>query len=252
MTTVKSIMINLDDTYDELVIAKKTYNGSSFKSLDRNYTHQMDVNDMFHKTNDDVVPYHKDIRQTRSVENMNVINGKIDNETPYAITFTLPTDYMIDINCSPKVSCRDYRLLISQLRHVQVKFMELRIGEWLKRFKRLMRMTNDRFDIHSYEIYHEFTAKGQIHSHGLLLCNNNYTTATSNAMADLWVKVNPGRKGLFSAVKKCSMGYGRNKAFDKCNNILSWRKYITKESIKWANKPCYYREDINALINYIE
>lgn len=243
MTTVKSIMINLDDTYDKIVISKDCFKKDSHR-LDRESAHQMELDSMFNPIPE--IKYESFMRKENAVLDPN----NLYDLTPYAITFTLPSDYMIDIKDIPTVKYREYRLLKDQQKFLQVRFMETRIQEWLKKFKRCMRSMHQFFEIHSYEIYHEFTKQGIVHSHGLLLCNNNYTRGTSDIMANMWVRCNPGRKGLFTGVKKISMKKGNDHAFDKCNSIANWRKYITKETGQFKDKPCYHRAVCNTEISY--
>ena len=247
-TTVKKIYINLDDTGSDLVITKAILNKDS-STLDRESAHQVESFDKrYNKLFKDVPKnYVKYFRRENTITHNDVIGNDL---SPYAITFTLPSEYMMDVNDAVSVRLRDYQKVKDQPPHRQVSFMNSRIEDWLKKFRRSMRGMHQYFDIHSYELYHEFTQQGLIHTHGLLLCNNNYYTGTSDIMANLWVRTNPGRKDLFTGVKKSSMKRNRDHAFDKCNHIPNWRKYITKESSEWYQKPCYYVPVCNTLISY--
>lgn len=248
MSTVKKIYINLDDTGSDLVITKRILNKDSCL-LDRESAHEVESSDKrYHEIFRDVpLNYVKYYRRENTITHPKVIGEDL---LPYAITFTLPSEYMMDVNDAVRVRLRDYQKVKEQPRHRQVSFMNSRIEEWAKKFQRTMKGMNKYFYIHSFEMYHEFTQQGIIHTHGLLLCNNNYFGTTSDIMANLWVATNQGRKDLFTGVKKSALKRFKDHAFDKCNNITSWRKYITKESPEWSSKPCYYVPVCNTLISY--
>ena len=200
MSTVKKIYINLDDTGSDLIITKQILKEDSFR-LDRESAHQVSTSDSRYNKLFKDVPKHyvKHLRKENTVTSNNLEHHEL---YPYAITFTLPSEYMMDVNDAVHVRLRDYQKVKDQPHHRQVSFMNSRIEDWLKRFRRNMRSMHQYFDIHSYEMYHEFTQQGIIHSHGLLLCNNNYYKATSDIMANLWVRTNPGKKRSFHRCKE--------------------------------------------------
>lgn len=153
--------------------------------------------------------------------------GMVSNDhTPYAITFTFPTDTRFDMTGARLVKDRNYINLIDQIPSIQRNHFFGQFDIWLKKLKRSLSSFMPYVSMPAMEIYTEFTQQGLIHAHGLIYINNNYGPAVSDIMASLWVKINKG-------VQKSAMikrnGKLTDRAFDKCNNVTNWTKYIRKE-----------------------
>lgn len=256
MSVVKKIMIQFGDQEEDIVLPKvlvsRDCEDSYFdsKKLCRSLLTDLHPPDskLYNFTSPEAVSRYqgqKDRYDTKQSNFSRVFRKETapdvsDYAVPYAITFTIPSGYKVDINNCKKVSMRNYVEIHKLSNVVQGRFMRNKIEDWLHKFTRSQKACNDYFRVISFEMYHELTQAGVIHTHALLYCNNNYIKATANMMADLWVKINPGRKADgFTGVQKISMKRGKDRAFDGCNNVKSWRKYITKESPQYADNPAY-------------
>jgi len=136
----------------------------------------------------------------------------------YALTFTFNSEHMKDK--SP---------------FTQWELFKETFDKWKSLFlKRMGALCNSRYII-SYEIYPELTKSGIIHAHALLYYNSNYQNIRT-IMSKCWVDKAKKYGVKMSAMKKKTAS-GYDYAFDKCNNVDSWRKYITKEHSRYADKP---------------
>jgi len=137
---------------------------------------------------------------------------------PYALTFTFNAENMKE------------RSPFSQWELFKEVF-----DKWKSLFlKRMGALCNERYII-SYEIYPELTKSGIIHAHALLYYNSNYQNIRT-IMSKCWVDKAKSFGVKMSAMKKKTI-HGYDYAFDRCNNVDSWRKYITKEHVRYADKP---------------
>ena len=116
--------------------------------------------------------------------------------------------------------------------------------------KRMNALCNTRYII-SYEIYPELTKSGIIHAHALLYYNSNYANIRT-IMAKTWVDKAKQYGVRLSSMKKKDPSGAYNYAFDKCNNVQSWRKYITKEHPEYADNPAIIIRPREIDIEYLE
>ena len=79
------------------------------------------------------------------------------------------------------------------------------------------------------EIHCELTKQGLVHAHGLLWYDDvGLYQSVYLLLATAWAKVSGGK---VKAMSKYNPANGKTDyAFDKCNNVESWKKYIRKEA----------------------
>jgi len=150
---------------------------------------------------------------------LNAVVSDLQDCYPWALTFTFNAEVMKDK--SP---------------FIQWEIFKITFDKWKSLFlKRMNALCNTRYII-SYEIYPELTKCGIIHAHALLYYNSNYANIRT-IMAKTWVDKAKQYGVRLSAMKKKDPSGAFNYAFDKCNNVTSWRKYITKEHPQYADRP---------------
>lgn len=139
---------------------------------------------------------------------------------PFALTFTFNAEFMR--NKSPLE---------------QWGIFEKKFEEWKALFlRRAVALQNDRYFI-AYEVYPELTKNNTLHAHGLFYYNSGYPNI-ANIMAKAWVDKTRKDCGTSLTAMKKKTPKGYDYAFAKCNNVESWRKYITKEHPEYLGKPC--------------
>lgn len=140
---------------------------------------------------------------------------------PYAVTFTFNSESMQTKSHSQQWSI----------------FTGL-FDKWKSLFLKRMNSLCDTRYIECYEIYPELTKSDTIHAHGLLYFNSNYYSAVSKIMTKTWVDKTKMYGNRMIAQKKANNRGNYDYAFDHCNNVISWRKYITKEHSQYTGTPC--------------
>lgn len=131
----------------------------------------------------------------------------------YAVTFAYNSKMMKD-------------KLLSEQWYIFVQHFD----QWKLLFLRRMNvMDNKDRAIISYEIYPEVTKEGTIHAHGIIYYTSNYYESISHIMAKAWVDKTRKYGNKLVAQRKVNHKGSYDYAFGKCNSIVSWRKYITKE-----------------------
>lgn len=155
--------------------------------------------------------------------------GDIHNTTPYAFTFTFPSDLVPSIR-EPHVN-RKGQLVEA---YIKTPMGELSFDvQWryfLKLFKVWVNRLNNKLlgksvAFQGFEIYPELTKQGVLHAHGLFYINSMYFSGVSDICAMTWCNVSKCKQ--YSQIKTNKMGKV-DKAFDKCTNTESWKKYISK------------------------
>lgn len=151
----------------------------------------------------------------------------IEGLTPYACTFTVPFDNDAMWNSAPEVNDQGSFSSVAKLKCLddQMKIMKQWIDSWLLETRRSMaRLAPNNRDIAGYVVTFEVTKKGMIHAHGLLLMNNMYYSAVRDIMALCWLKITGANQKAMVKDK----GRFLDHAFDKCNDIDAWMRYILK------------------------
>lgn len=139
---------------------------------------------------------------------------------PYALTFTFNATYMKD---KPPLE--------------QWELFETKFYQWIALFKKRMIAVQNHRDFLAYEVYPELTKSGTVHAHGLFYYSSNYD-ATRIVMSKAWVDKTKKDCGTTLTAMKKKTPNGYDYAFDKCHNVTSWRKYITKEHPKYVKQQC--------------
>lgn len=144
---------------------------------------------------------------------------------PLACTFTFPDETTVGLNITNKKGklVKKYIPIETVSFNEQKDFMIKKILMWQNAVNKLLPKTSP---IIRDEIQFELTKKNRIHAHGLFWTDNNYYRGVTDIMTIQWVKVS---KGKFCAQSKKGISGHYDKAFDKCNNVESWRKYMRKE-----------------------
>lgn len=139
---------------------------------------------------------------------------------PYALTFTFNAEFMR--NKSPLE---------------QWEIFEKKFNEWKALFlRRSVALQNHRQFI-AFEVYPELTKQNIVHCHGLFYYNSGYENIRT-IMSKAWVDKTRKDCGTSLSAMKKKTPKGYDYAFDKCHNVTSWRKYITKEHPEYVEKPC--------------
>lgn len=152
--------------------------------------------------------------------------------TPYACTFTFPSDNKQINNVtmttvvSPKGITRTEVLTLKPFEDQLLVAIDL-IKTWLKKlYNTLKRVSPNNCYISDHIITFEKTKSGVVHAHGLIYVNNNYYTAVSQHMGLIWCKLSGG---LLAALAKKNKAGKIDNAFDKCSDVYAWFEYITKD-----------------------
>lgn len=149
----------------------------------------------------------------------------------YACTFTIP-DISDSVFKRQIIDFKDGKIMQSEeLRKPKEQLVIMRgyIHSWMKDFQKNLRKIAPRsYEIKGYLITYELTKAGLIHAHGLILVENMYSCMVSQVMTQTWLNISGGS---WKAMQKISMrgGHFKDKAFDKCNSVNSWIRYILKK-----------------------
>jgi len=133
--------------------------------------------------------------------------------TPIACTWTYPLD-------------KKHEWWIDYPIQWQAEKMQPDIEKWLKKCSNII----IKKELLRIEVYYELTKNKLIHAHGLLYYDNmGMYNSFYLLMATAWARVSGG---TVKAMSKYNPINGKTDyAFDKCNNVENWKKYIRKESI---------------------
>jgi len=184
--------------------------------------------------------------------------GDIEYTTPYAFTFTFPSDLVPSIR-EPHVNRRG-ELVESYIKtpmgelpfNVQWKYFLKLFKVWVNRLNN--KLLGKQICFQKWDIYPELTKQGVIHAHGLFYINSMYYSGVSDICAMTWANVSKAKQ--HAMIKSNGKG-GYDKAFDKCTNIESWTKYITKGYEQWypgfgmRTPESFDREKYSSIINLI-
>lgn len=166
--------------------------------------------------------------------------------TPYACNFNLDVsdNNLYDISNALSIG-RGGRVNMTQTRVLkddlsQYNYMCKLIYTWMKKVSFALGRCSSKYKyIQAYAIFFEKTQRGVIHAHGLVFVNNTYISATSQIMEQCWCETANVSRYAQSKLNKTGR---HDKAFDGCNNIKSWLKYITKEYNHILK--CMYAEEL--------
>lgn len=155
------------------------------------------------------------------------------HEVPYALTFTFPAPG--DRLFASDKPLRIYnKYFLNRNIYEQMNYFKNQFEIWLAKVKRALKVMQTNVEIPCYEVYAELTQQGVLHAHALMYVNNNYSQAVREIMMEQWRKINPG---VYKISMKKKKGSGTDYAFDRCNKVDTWRKYITKEQPEWYPIP---------------
>jgi len=156
-------------------------------------------------------------------------SGDIEYMTPYAFTFTFPSD-LIPLIREPHVN----RKGILTESYIKTPMSELPFDVQWKYFLKLFKVWVNKLNnkllgkticFQKWDVYPELTKQGVLHAHGLFYINSMYYSGVSDICAITWCNVSKCKQ--YATIKQNVKG-GYDKAFDKCSNIESWTKYISK------------------------
>lgn len=146
--------------------------------------------------------------------------------TPYAVTFTYNAEILSG-------------LLENEPRPIakQWQWFQNDFNSWINLFRRRCKAVADGTHIACYEIYPELTKAGILHAHGLIYINNKYPSI-SHIMSKAWVDKTRKKGNSMLAMRKKNYRNSYDYAFAICNNVPSWRQYITKEQSDCLQNHC--------------
>lgn len=155
--------------------------------------------------------------------------------TPIACTWTYPID-------TPYKKTKGCSLLRDKTPIEQREKMCADIDKWLSRCNKVLLKK----EILRLEVYFELTKQGLIHGHGLLYYDDvGMYNGFYLLIATAWARISGGS---VKAMSKYNPINGRTDyAFDKCNNVENWKKYIRKECPPNID----YKEDTSELAQKI-
>jgi len=161
----------------------------------------------------------------RTISESDIEEFKNELFIPLACTFTFPDETTVGSMVTNKKGnlVKKYIPLEKATFEVQKYYMRMKISSWILAVNKLLPKTSP---IIMDEIQFELTKKNRIHAHGLFWTDNNYYRGVTDIMTVQWVRIS---KGKFCAQSKKGISGHYDKAFDKCNNVESWRKYMRKE-----------------------